>query len=336
MGGGGWGQGWGRVGSPSLCHPVTLSPHHPIILSPHHPVTSSPRHAVIPPPHRLVTPSLLLPPAAATFPQTPPPPGPSPGVHAGQDPHVLPTSPANPTLLPVTPPSPSSAVVPWSLPQLPPTTAASAPLCPGPRRSETGLGGPLATPWHCHPAQSGAGWSAPATAPALGKAFAPHLLEATSICGGTLSQLHTPPTPCSVSMPRACVAAPKHTLIVNRCPSFQVSALAGCQRCWLSHAQGGDTFGGHPWVLLHPGAALGGLEQHPCHPQCSARQPLGASSAAGAPLPHVLGLRGRATPFLLSCSSREEGHRVCMKQLLPVSPQGCPCPCGAGGLGPAS
>lgn len=112
VGGGGWGQGWGRVGSPSLCHPVTLSPRHPIILLPHHPVTSSPRHAVIPPPHRLVTPSLLLPPAAATFPQTPPPPGPSPGVHAGQDPHVLPTSPANPTLLPVTPPSPSSAVVP--------------------------------------------------------------------------------------------------------------------------------------------------------------------------------------------------------------------------------
>lgn len=154
--------------------------------------------------------------------------------------------------------------------------------------------------------------------------------------GGHFLNFTLPPPPCSVSMPRACVAAPKHTLIVNRCPSFQVSALAGCQRCWLSHAQGGDTFGGHPWVLLHPGAALGGLEQHPCHPQCSARQPLGASSGAGAPLPHVLGLQGWATRFLLSCSSREEGHRACMKQLLPVSPQGCPCPCGAGGLGPAS
>lgn len=51
--------------------------------------------------------------------------------------------------------------------------------------------------------------------------------------------------------------------------------------------------GGHPWVLHW------------------AQKPLGAVSAVGAPLPHVLCLWGWDTLSLLSTSLREEGHGSC-------------------------
>lgn len=129
--------------------------------------------------------------------------------------------------------------------------------------------------------------------------------------GGHFSRLLTPPTTCLALTPRACVASPKHTLIVNKCPSFQVSALAGCQRCWVSRAQG-------EMCLEGTHGCCSTLEQH-----WEGQSSTPAAHSAQPSSPSVL-VALRVLPCPMSCGCRA-GPRC----------PSCPAPRRTGDAGPA-